>query len=492
MVAVSLATLAALLLLAPLSRSGQLPVAGLVLQWLALGLLITSLWERDKIPLRRIEIWGLTLLLLYPLVYLIPIPAALVGLFPGRDLYLATDDLFGSDVTRGFVQLALVPAETQAAWLFLLVPVAVYVGTRLLDPRGAERFVWLLLAIAALQAALGLMQYGAGAGPLYFGLDHAHGNAVGTFTNRNHLAGLLAMTLPLALALLVYSVGQRPRDRGNHWKERILFLGSLRGHVAVGYAAIVLLLILAVVFTRSRAGIALTMLGILLATFAYARRLGGTNVYGLTGTLVTAAIGLGLVIGLAPVLDRFTVTGAIEDARWTINAATLEGIRHFLPFGSGPGGYAEVFPAYQPVELGRYFINHAHNDYLQWLFEGGLLAALLMLFFAVLYLRQWSRVWTPGAWTRMRFIQVAAGIGLLLGALHSLVEFHLHIPANLIYFAFLAGLFFSDLSHVEERTAARRRRRRTPDLDSDTRSPSLSAVPRPTPPPDQIRNPFLD
>ncbi|NJN47784.1 MAG: hypothetical protein HC808_16390 [Candidatus Competibacteraceae bacterium] len=29
--------------------------------------------------------------------------------------------------------------------------------------------------------------------------------------------------------------------------------------------------------------------------------------------------------------------------------------------------------------MGRWVIDYAHNDYLQWLFEGGLFAALLML-----------------------------------------------------------------------------------------------------------------
>ena len=39
-------------------------------------------------------------------------------------------------------------------------------------------------------------------------------------------------------------------------------------------------------------------------------------------------------------------------------------------------------------------------------------------------------------------MKVGAGIGILLMMLHGLTDFNLHIPANAIYFAFLAAVFF--------------------------------------------------
>ena len=44
-------------------------------------------------------------------------------------------------------------------------------------------------------------------------------------------------------------------------------------------------------------------------------------------------------------------------------------------------------------------------------------------------------------------MQVGAGISLLLMALHSLTDFNLHIPANAIYFALLAAVFFHRSEH---------------------------------------------
>lgn len=115
--------------------------------------------------------------------------------------------------------------------------------------------------------------------------------------------------------------------------------------------------------------------------------------------------------------------------------------------GSGPGTFPEVYRQFQPLELGHYSINHAHNDYLEWLFEGGLVAAVILLVLLALYLQQWVKLWTAeGQWTIFRFAQAGAGIALLLTALHGCVDFNWHIPANVLYTGFLAGVFF----HVDE------------------------------------------
>jgi O-antigen ligase len=350
------------------------------------------------------------------------------------------------------------------------------------------------MALAVSQALLGLLQYVAGAGsPQLFGLDLPDlRSAVGTYTNRNHLAGLLEMLLPVALALMVFSVGGRAGDERFGWRGRIAFLGSIKGLVAVAYGAVALLLLVGLIFTRSRAGIGLGMLGVLLSTMVLARRIGGDNVYGTTGTVVASALGIGVAIGLAQVLDRFSAAGAIEDSRWTIFSATLDGVGVFAPVGSGPGNYPDLFPAFQPPELGKWFINHAHNDYLEWLFEGGLVAAALIVLLLVLFARQWVRLWTRQTWSRFRFLQVGAGIGLGLLLLHSLVDFNLHIPANVVYFAFLSAVFFTDPG-AETEPVHHRRRRRTPAMEEARAAAALPvASERAPPPPDQIRNPFLD
>lgn len=486
--------LGSMLIVAPLFRSGKPALAVMALELLAVCVLVLVLWQPAKRLIGAWEAIALALLLAVPLLYLVPFPADLAAWLPGREPYLAGLALIDDTATGHFARLSLYPLQTEAALLLLMVPVAMFLGMRALDTDRALQLVLLMLGIGAGQALIGLVQYGATEGsPALFGMSFTGvSRAMGSYTNPDHLAGLLEMLLPIALALLLFSVGRKHHDdRRRGWRARVAFVSSIRGHAAVAYGVIALLLLLGIIFTRSRAGILVGILGILLSTVTFSRRIGGNNVYGPTGTVVTLAIGAGIIIGLVPVLDRFSVDAAVGDARWTIFSETLRGIGALFPLGSGPGTYPDVFPAFQSLQLGQWFINHAHNDYLEWLFEAGLIAAALMALLVGLYARQWLKLRTKDAWSRFHFVQVGAGIGILLLLLHSLGDFNLHIPANITYLAFLMGIFFADPGAAVE--PVKPRRRRTPNLESAaTLSPVAPSSVRAAPPPDQIRNPFLD
>ena len=119
----------------------------------------------------------------------------------------------------------------------------------------------------------------------------------------------------------------------------------------------------------------------------------------------------------------------------------MTGLAMFFPFGSGLGSFPEVYRRFQPDDIPK-FVNHAHNDYIEYLFEGGLIAAAVIVLFLVLYLRAWPRLLKLPRWGTLSFMQAGAGLGLLLMALHGLTEYNWHIPANAIYFALMAGVFF--------------------------------------------------
>jgi len=174
----------------------------------------------------------------------------------------------------------------------------------------------------------------------------------------------------------------------------------------------------------------------------------------------------------------------------------MDGILDFFPLGSGPGTYPDIFHAFQPLELGHVFVNHAHNDYLEWLFEGGVFAALLIVLLLGLYVLQWGKVWSKGEWSRFQFLQVGAGIGIFLLLLHEFVDYNLLIPDNMVYFAFLDGIFFNNPDRQAVTGRKHDRGRQPPDL-MQTATPHDPAVEPPVvkpmePAADQIRNPFLD
>ncbi|RUQ36517.1 MAG: hypothetical protein EKK71_08220 [Candidatus Competibacteraceae bacterium] len=161
----------------------------------------------------------------------------------------------------------------------------------------------------------------------------------------------------------------------------------------------------------------------------------------------------------------------------------MQAIGEFFPLGSGPGTYQSVMRRFHPADLLGVTINHAHNDYLEWLLELGLAAAILLAIGLLFYVRQWGRVWKRGEWAQFRFVQAGAGIALLLMLLHSLVDFNLRIPANAVFTAFLAAIFF----HRPPSDDERRRPSRRQEAAGESKPPPVYAIPQ-----ENQSNPFAE
>lgn len=492
--------LAALLVFAPLYWGGNRPLPLLFMELAALTLLVGLVGRLpvDWQPLSRPARIFLTLLFLLPLAQLLLAPMTVWASLPGRAFYAGALRLVGDGgAGLDWRAMSLIPAATEAAWLALLPPLAVFlVAIHLSGPRVLV-LALVFLGIATGEALLGLIQYGDGPNSLFrFGNTLMGDAASGTYTNRNHLAGLLEMALPVALALLAATVGHgmppySSRGRGGRkrtFRQWLARFSVARINQATLFGAVALAILLGLIFTRSRAGVSLAMLAILLCTALFATRLGGRNAYGLMGTFTAVGIGLASLIGLAPIWSRFAYSDPIEDGRWKIFDATVQAIGEFFPLGSGAGTFVDVLRRFHPVDFPGVTINRAHNDYLEWLLEFGLLAALLIAAWLVFYFRQWGRVWTRGDWTPFRFVQAGAGIGLLLMMLHTLVDFNLRIPANAVFAALLAAAFFHRWPDQEEERQTRRRRRKSANGGDREDKPSPPPS-HPVPPENQI-NPF--
>ncbi len=487
-----------MLIIAPIFRAGRVPLALMALELLAAALLVVTLWQAKALrQVNRYALWAIAALVLLYLLYLLPLPAFLSEMLPRYALHTAVNSaVFGSTSTaQGPFSVSLVPGDTFASLLALLLPVAVFIATSAMSGKRRYRLVVLLLWIAGLEAALGLMQYGQQTGPLFLGMQRSFGSGTGTYPNRDHLVGLLEMVLPICLGLFAVSATRKHRSKARgKLRQHASFLATLKGQKAVVYAFLTFLLLLGIIFTKSRTGIALTILAILLSLPAFSTRLGGDNSYGKIGTISAIALGLAIMIGLAPILDRFSAEQLTANTRVAMYSATLEGIGALLPLGSGPGSFSSIFPAFQTLDLGKYFVDHPHNDYLEWFFEWGILLLPILLLLLIAYVRQWPKVWRQGKWSKLQFAQVGAGIGILLLALHSLIDYNLHIPANIIYFAFLAGIFLAPPPLQEATTAPHRHRsQHSPQSRKEKTEPALPPQAKPQPPAvDQIKNPFLD
>ena len=489
------AMLGAMLIFAPLIMGGNRPLPLLILELAATALLCLLLFRPSfEKHLSRPLLIALGILVALPLLQLLPLPEFVWNWLPGRDFYAAATSAVGS--TPRYRALSLIPDATESALLVLLVPVAVFLATVSTSEAQLKQLINLFIGLAVIQAIIGLAQFGTGSlTVLWPPEDGRIGSAYGTYPNYDHFAGFLEMALPLVLALLIahIDVGSHrtpTRQRSQSLRKRIsqLFASGMRFNTVAIYTGAALAILLGLIFSRSRTAIALTMLCILLCALVFGSRVGGQRSSRLVSLLTVVGLALALEIGLAPVLARFAEGGLVDHTRLSIYAGTIQGIREFFPFGSGLGSYPAVFRRFQPGDV-PHFVNHAHNDYLEWLFEGGLAAALLMLAFLILYVLRWRQIWPAGEerWAPISFVRIAAGISLLLMGLHGLIDFNLHIPANAAYFAFLAGIFFHP--GTGHRRAEPRVMRETPKPVVRKSPPSPPAAAQP---PLDERNPFAD
>ncbi|MGB2605477.1 MAG: hypothetical protein WBC78_17895, partial [Candidatus Sulfotelmatobacter sp.] len=107
------------------------------------------------------------------------------------------------------------------------------------------------------------------------------------------------------------------------------------------------------------------------------------------------------------------------------------------------GAFPVVYPQFRSFYT-NFFVNEAHNDYLQLLVEMGALGFATMLWFLVIvYTRAIKKI---GNWSEE--ISGAVALACLLGLsgilVHSLIDFNLQIPANASLFYVLCTIAASE------------------------------------------------
>ena len=244
---------------------------------------------------------------------------------------------------------------------------------------------------------------------------------VGFFANDNHFSTLVFASIPVAFA---WFVAQR-----------------LPG-VLLAYLAFSLLTLLAV---GSRAGITIGLAVTALSALSFWRKSGSAIVASISGTVLVGVIGM-------VVWSRFQVGKlvSLNAGRTDIFRATLDGIADNLPFGIGYGNFLTAYPAYERHDtVFDKYVNHAHNDYLELAFEGGLPAILLIAAFLVLVLlRVVQTIHLP--------LQRAASLAVCVILIHSLVDYPLRTMALSVTFCLLLGLLFHAGPNAAPRTRAAR------------------------------------
>jgi O-antigen ligase len=290
-------------------------------------------------------------------------------------------------------------------------------------------------------ASFALLQGIAPNGKLYWIWPLEQGGLIyGPYVNHNHYAGLMEMLtpFPLVLALSRHTEGNRKlvvAGIAALMAGTIFLSGSRGGMLAFGAQVIVLIMLL-----RKRGDWKQPVaLGVFLAVMiGFLIWLGGNE---LTRRLVSIQSEA-----------RQELTGGV---RLTIDRDCLRMLRQKPLLGWGLGTFPVVYPQFRTFYT-SFFVNQAHNDYLQLLLETGIAGFGIALWFLVLTFRGAGaklQNWTENVNGTLTVAALLGCVGILV---HSFLDFNLQIPANAALFYILCAIAASGPLQESQRRRVRR------------------------------------
>lgn len=267
------------------------------------------------------------------------------------------------------------------------------------------------------------------------------GFGYGQFINSNHFAYLMEMALGLTVGLGVFGGGEARRRALYLLAALPMWVALVLANSRAGIVSMLCqLMFLAVVFFSRSSETQMESR----ATVSRARLLGLRA--GLVALLLLGAVVTVFLVGgdpLAGRLDRLSVeldrkTADSYTLRPNIWRATAELIKDHPVAGVGFGGYRIAIAQYHHG-TGDTTPRQAHSDYLELLASGGVIALVIGVWF-VFALVQASRRPVRNRNALARAARIGALAGLLAVAVHSLVDFGLHLPGIALIFTCLLAI----------------------------------------------------
>ena len=308
------------------------------------------------------------------LLQLVPLPPAVWQALPGRSPF--SEAAVVTRQPQPWRPLAIVPAGAFNTLGSLIVPLTALVLLTGLSAQDRQRLPGLFLLLIASSTLIGLLQLSGAtySNPL---LNDIPGQISGIFANRNHYALFLSLGCVLAPSWAFF----RPQgvERGQHklW----------RAPLAIGLVLVLMLLVLG---TGSRAGMLIGALALAAGVLLAWRRIGRAlrhypRRWVIAGGVAVAALAVALVLA-SVMADRATSIVRVvaldpgQDMRARGLPTVLAMIRTYFPAGTGFGSFDQMFRFHEPFSvLKPSYFNHAHDDLLEIVLEAGLPGALLLI-----------------------------------------------------------------------------------------------------------------
>ncbi len=301
--------------------------------------------------------------------------------------------------------------------------------------------LWVVFLAAAIALLAIVQQVGSPEKIYWLRSVPANAHPFGPWINPNQFAGFMEMLSPLALSLFLF---YKPRlARETNWREKFVAFFTMPGgniHLLLGFAAT--LMALSVFVSLCRGGILVISLSALIFLLLFNMKKpkqGRTAALIIFGCVLLAVSWFGWNTILAEFNHGLDASGNLTDGRFQLWADSLGIIKSHFLLGSGFGTYIDIFPSFRSF-AGSAIFDHAHNDYIELLTDGGVIAFFLAAWFVIAVLRHgWRKIRSRRDWYAV-LLGIGTTTGIVAMLLHSLTDFNMHNGADGLYFFFLCGL----------------------------------------------------
>lgn len=406
-------------------------------------------------------------MLLTAALQLSPIPEGLVAaLSPAaatihRNAHGVATILDPATAASASFRLSVAPELTSVQLMRIVGCIATFLlSTMLFSGRRARlQLALFLAALAVFEVVYGYRQW-TGDQRTIWGWENEAGihRVSGTFVNANHYAHFLAVILPVVL-YAVFSAWSRARRNGRGKAETTAAFVEQHAWIAVPAAAASLAIVIGILLSGSRGAFVSLLVATAAVTLTRAAlgRSSSTQPLqkrrwvvpaALLASFVVGTMLLGLVLRQDVITSRLVGADALDVAGRTAGWTTAGRVIRLFPVsGSGLGTFPAVAASVQDPELEKLF-TRAHNDYLELLATGGLLAGTAVILLA---LGGWlalllSSVRLPrenrdeiGVSSDRQLYMACASASIGTALVHALFDFNSQIPANAILWALVAG-----------------------------------------------------